>query len=538
MYMKKSKLLFIGLTISMVFFFACKKEYFDMEKMRQEKWVNVNMKIPVVKTSLVLRDVLKDYDHEKLFEVDDEGFLSLIYQRTVYSSYAKDFIVLPTQSFPTETFIDNDINGGNIINRTLPDFGSFIGAQIDSIKYDTLGISITVSNNFANTGGLTVQFPELTKNGNMAQMLISDLNNTTTQEFYGYELDLTNGGTANNIMKYNFVFDNQWNGNSGETVTVTISLTKNDYKIINGFIGQHDVPIPEDSVHIDIFDKEFDGQFYFKDPRIKLNITNSYGLPIRLVLDTIYGSDFEFNHSPYYNLGIDMNPVNYPSIKGDIAQDSISLDTVTFPEIRDLISYKPRYLHFNGEGITNPQAAILNNYIIDTSRFDLNMKFVIPLWGRAEYPTLTDTSDLDIEKEIDKLDDLTYFKINLFANNGLPAQLKVQAYFIDSLGIIKDSLFYTSNEQLIIEGGFTDNQGKVIQKRSKVTEIIYTRDRIEKMRTVKKVVYVATVSTDDIEHLKNVKFYASDAIDLKMGIHVKGGTDLDFEEYSDTTSSN
>jgi hypothetical protein len=166
------------------------------------------------------------------------------------------------------------------------------------------------------------------------------------------------------------------------------------------------------------------------------------------------------------------------------------------------------------------------------------MKFILPLWGRAEYPQLKDTSDFDVEKEFEKLDDLTYFKIKLFANNGLPAQVNVQAYFIDSLGVIQDSLFYSQSEQFIIEGGFTDNQGKVIQKRSKLTEIVYPRDRIEKMKTVKKVVYVAIISTDDIEHLKNVKFYASDAIDLKMGIHVKGGTDLDFEEYSDTTSSN
>lgn len=536
--MKKYRLLFIGLLSSLMLFFACKKEYFDMDKMRQDQWVNVNMQVPVVKTSLVLRDVLKDYDHEKLFEVDDEGFLSLIYHSTVYSSYAKEFIVLPTQAFPSEAFTDSDVNGGNTINRILPSFGSFIGAQLDSIKYDTLEISVNVSNNFSNTGALTIQFPELTKNGSMAQMLISDLNNTTTQEFYGYNLDLTNGGTSNNTIKYNYVFGSQWNGNSGENVDITISLTKNDYKIINGFVGQHDIPLPNDSVHIDIFDKEFEGQFYFKNPKIQLNMVNSYGLPIRLVLDTIYGSDFEFNHSPYYDLGLDMNPVNFPNIQGDFAEDSIIFDTLTSPWIRDLISYKPRYLHFNGDGYTNPQASIINNFVIDTSRFDLNMKFILPLWGRAEYPTLTDTSDLDIEKEFEKIDDLDYFKIKLYANNGLPAQVNIQAYFIDSLGVIQDSLFYNANDKLIIEGGFTDSQGKVIQKRSKLTEIVYPRDRIEKMKTVKKVVYVAIISTDDIEHLKNVKFYAADAIDLKMGIHVKGGTDLDFDQDSDTTSSN
>lgn len=507
-----------------------------MDKMRQDHWVNVNMQVPVVNTSLVLRDVLKDYDNEKLFVVDDEGFLSLIYNKVVYSSLAKDFITLPTQAFPTDNYTSTDVNGGATFNKVLPNFDSFTGARIDSIKYDTLAIKISVNNTFANAGALTIEFPNLTKNGSPAILSISNLNGTTTQELYGYTLDLTDGGTSFNTIKYNYIFGTTWNGTSGQNVGITVELSKNDYKNINGFIGQHDVPLPGDSVHVDIFDKEFDGQFYFKNPKIQFNMMNSYGLPIRLQLGSIQGTDFDGNQSPVYNIGLDMNPVNYPNIKGETALDSVLFDTLSAPWIRDLISYKPKYIHFDGDGFTNPQASIINNFVLDTSRFDLRMKFILPLWGRAEYPSLTDTSDMDVEKELEYVDDVTYLKIKLVANNGLAAEVRVQAYFVDSLGVIQDSLFSTINEQIVIEGGYTDETGKVIQKRSKITEIVYTQDRIDKMKTVKKVVYVAIVSTDDIEKLKNVKFYADDAIDLKMGFHVKGGSDLQYD--SDTTSTN
>ena len=508
-----------------------------MDKMRQDQWVNVNMQVPVVNTSLVLRDVLKDYDHEKLFEVDDEGFLSLIYHKDVYSSYAKDFIVLPAQTFPTDNLTDSDVNGGATINRVITDFGSFTNGQLDSIRYDTLEITITVSNDFTNTGGLIVQFPGLTKNGSMAQIPITNLNGETKVEFYGYELNLSDNPSPNNYntIKFNYIFDSSWNGNSGEQVSIEVGLTKNDYKIINGYIGQHDIPLPADSVHLDIFDKEFEGQFYFKNPKIQLNTINFYGLPIKFNVDTIYGKDFDGNQSPYYNLGIEMDPIAYPSIKGEYEKDSAIVDTISFPEIRELITYKPKFMHFDGRAVSNPHE-IVKNYIIDTSRLDVNVKFILPLWGYAEYPTLTDTTELDIEEQFSKLDDVDYLKIKLFVNNGLAARVRIQAYFIDSLGVIQDSLFSTESQQIVIEGGFTDDLGRVIQKRNKVTEIVFTRDRIEKMEHVKNLVYVAIVSTDNIEELKNVKFYANDAIDLKMGFHIKGGTNLDFSQYSDTTS--
>jgi len=535
---KTFTLLSVILIFSSIIFISCKKEYFDMDKLRTEQWQNVNMQVPLVNTSLVLRDILKDYDHEELFEIDDDGFLSLIYNNTAYSKYAKDIIVLNDVDFIPDNLDGSQISGSNIPIINNFNFSSFPGAQLDSIRYDSVTVEITVSHNMTTQGSLTVQFPGLTKNGSMAQILVSDFNGTTTQLYTGYNLNLSENGTTNNI-KYNYIFDG-WSGTSAQSVDITISLKNQDYKIINGYVGHHDLVLPHDSVLINIFKRKFEGQFYFQDPKIKLTMVNSFGLPIKLELDTIYGKDFDDNYSPYYTLGFIKNPVNYPTVKGNYADDEALFDTTNAAWIRDFLITKPKYVFFDGKGEINPSNNVdHSNFVIDTSLFTLNLEFQLPLWGRAEYPTLIDTTELDMESEFENLDDLTYLKFRFDINNGMPTEVRIQAYFLDSLGIIKDSLFMNKQDWILIDGGVTNAEGKVISKTRKITEIVYDRDRINKLEKVSDIIYVGEIRTDDIESGKLVKFYADDAVDIKMGIHIKGGTDLDFNGYEDdTTSSN
>jgi hypothetical protein len=275
---------------------------------------------------------------------------------------------------------------------------------------------------------------------------------------------------------------------------------------------------------------------------------NSFGLPVKLSLDTIYGKDYDDNYTPFYLMNFEKNPVNYPTIKGKIARDSSLFVTNTTtpnseyaPWIKDFIVTKPKYVFFDAAGSINPDNTIdHSNFVIDTSSFKLNLEFQLPLWGRAEYPTLRDTSELDMEEEFSKLDDITYLKFRFDINNGMATEIRVQAYFIDSLGVVQDSLFMNKEDWILVDGGITDADGKVYKKTRKITEIVYERSRINKLKTVSDIIYIAEIRTDDVENNKLVKFYADDAVDIKMGIHVKGGTNFDFSNYedSDTTSSN
>ena len=529
---------FLLVTSLSILFSACTKEYFNYDKLRKNQYQKINMQFPAVKTSLVLRDILKDYDHEELFVIDENGFLSLIYKENVYSQYAENIITLSDLSLPEDNLAGNEISGSNkVINRDL-NFASFTAAQLDSIWYDTLLISIDVSNTMTTQGSLIIEFPGLKRNGNPVQMNITNYSGTSQLTVTNCHLDLSVNGPNNIQIKYTF---NGWNGTSAQNVKITTSIKNQNYKTINGYIGHHDIDLPQDSLYVKIFNEPFEGSFYFKDPKVRFVTNNSFGLPIRLKLDTLYGKDADDVESPHYNVGLDMNPVNYPSVKWQYAQDSTDFDTLNAPWLRDMLQYKPRYVFFDGYGEINPGTAINNNFVIDTSIFELSMKFMLPLWGYASYPTFIDTVEFDAEEEFDKADDVTYLKIRLEANNGFPVQMFVQAVFIDSLGIPQDSLFYSLSEQMLVDGGVTNSEGKVVSKTQKVTEIVYERNRIDKLRHVKNVIFRASIATDDIEKHKNVKFYADDAIDLKLGVHVKGHTDFNFDDYeddNDTTQTN
>ncbi len=533
--MKKTiKTSIIVIFLSVIGLYSCKKEYFEFDKMRKEKWQNVNMQLPVVNTSLVLRDILKDYDNEELFVVDDEGFLSLIYNQTAFTKYAKDLIILNDLDLPTDNLAGNTISGTNITITNNQNFQSFTGAQLNNIIYDSLTISISVTNSMTTTGTLIVQFPGLTKNGSMAQIFITNFSGTTTQLYTGYTLDLATNGPNN--IQYNYIFDG-CSGSVAQSTNLTVSLKNQDYKLINGFVGNQALDLPLDSVNAKIFDKKFEGQLYFQNPKIQFLMENSFGAPIKIQLDNISSKDYDNVYSPIYALNLLKNPVNYPTIVGQLAKDSMLFDTISAPWIRDFITYKPRYIFFDALAEINPDGAIGNNFILDTSNFKLNMRFILPLWGRAEYPTLIDTTKLDMAKDYKKLDEITYLKFRLDINNGMATEIRVQAYFIDTNGVAQDSLFLNRSQWIVVDGGITNGDGRVVQKTRKITEIIYDRAKINKLEHVSDVVYVVEVRTDGIEQHKLVKFYASDAVDIKMGIHVKGATDFDFTIYEDDTTS-
>ncbi len=533
--MKKFSVKVISATVLfMVLFSACTKEYFNYDKLRKNQWQKVNIQGLAINTSLVLRDILKDYDHEELFVIDENGFLSLIYHQNVYSQRAEDLIVLEDISLPEDNLAGDEVSGTNkVINRDF-NFASFTAAQLDSISYDTLLLSIDVSHTMANTGALVIDFPGLIKNGNPVQFNITNLNGNNQLMVTNCTLDLSQNGPNN--IKIQYVFDG-WSGSAAQYVKITTSIKNQNYKTINGYIGQHNLDLPKDSLFVKIFNKDFEGDFYFRNPSVKFITNNSFGVPIRLKLDTLYSKDANDVESPHYPVNLDMNPVNYPTIQGEYAKDSTVFDTLSAPWLRDLLNNKPRYVFFDSYGQLNPNGTN-NNFVIDTSIFELSMHLNLPLWGYAAYPTLIDTVDLDIEKDFDKIDDVTYLKIRLMANNGFPVELRVQAIFTDSLMIPQDSLFYNLSDQMIVDGGVTNSEGKVVKKTPKNTDIVYDKARISKLRHVTKVIYRVSIATDDIDKLKNVKFYADDNIDLKLAFHVKGATDLNFDQYSDTTQTN
>src|SRR5205085_5917257 len=58
-----------------------------------------------------------------------------------------------------------------------------------------------------------------------------------------------------------------------------------NFSYIDGFVGQIPFSTPADSFNIDLFKNSLAGSIQLSDPKVQMNISNSFGLPIKLKFD-------------------------------------------------------------------------------------------------------------------------------------------------------------------------------------------------------------------------------------------------------------
>ena len=173
--MKKTKilnatLLFVAFGLLIFSQQACIKEYSDFDKLSKTVDYSPTIAGAIAHSKLTIRDIIRDYDHDELFEEGADGFLVLMYDKRVFTENAENLIHLPNQSFPTmdqynKTTYDLITPSGGY--RQFPktdelyDFIVDNQEQLDSVQYDAMDINIVVNSSFNLSGVLTITFPPL-----------------------------------------------------------------------------------------------------------------------------------------------------------------------------------------------------------------------------------------------------------------------------------------------------------------------------------------------------------------------------------------
>jgi len=547
--MKNKLFLLLSFVIALTWTTSCYKDKLDFSKLSTNIDWNPNFAVPAVHSSLTIRDVLRDYDTTNLFVEDQTGFLRLIYHKQVFSLPASDYVTLPDQSF------SDNFTGTGFISQGFPatspatvtkNYTQLMILQLPSDSFDSLvfkngTFSIDVSSTFLHTGLLTVTFPTIRKN-NLPYSKTVNINTSTgtftyNQSFYDladYSANFTNPNQLPVSLSLTLV-------NSGnpvlasDQVSVNMSINTLQYKIIYGNIGQRNIPIQEDTVNVEIFNNTLQGSVYFMDPKFRLFVSNSFGVPFSATF-----SDFKIyssvsNQYVTYPFPPAYNPllVAAPTTVGQQPVITpIILDTTTFPDITTIVSENPRYVHVTTNAQSNPTGTIQYNFIQDTSRLAVDLEVELPLWGWAKWWILQDTLDFNFsdyykDSTID-LHNVEWVKFRLNILNGMPTEASVQIYLTDTLYNIIDSIFTPPNDT-IIASGILGGTGKVIAPTRKTSDVIYTNSRLANLHNVKKALVRGYVHTTN-KGATIVRFYSEYAIDVKMGVQVQAkiNTNTDF----------
>ncbi|MBN2667589.1 MAG: hypothetical protein JXR60_00040 [Bacteroidales bacterium] len=525
---------------------ACVKDHFDFDKVSKTVDYSPQVAAALAHTKLTARDIIRDYDDDELFEETADGFLYLMYDERVYSVRADQFISLPDQNnFPTmnqynkTTYDVAPVVSGYHEFPEVPVLYDFIvdnNEQLDSVVFDALDIEITVNSSFHVEGILNLTFPAFQKNGQAFTSVVYPDNSGN----YTYNL-------TTHLEDYRLIFDANRvlvNFNlklidgtvaSGEELSINIKMKNMDFQSIYGYVGQHAINIPKDTVHIDIFDKAFNGQVYFHDPSLTITMTNFLGLPISIAFDSLYTySNIIGDFNGYRYPGSNPLDINRPSNEGESANTQEYFNVQDFPELRQIVAESPKYVFFDVNGIVNPNGYVASppNFVNDSSRFNVNMELKLPLEGNAVY-SFVDTVALDIESNYEDI--AKYFveaEFRTVFDCFMPTNAYAQVIFTDSLYIPIDTLYKTTQiGERLINSAVLNNEGRAITPVRTITDIVfgngpqYEHD-INNLERVKYAVIIATVQTNLQNQVGQafplVKFYSDNYIEVKFGLKGQG----------------
>lgn len=526
---------------------SCVKDHFNFDKLEKTADYSPAVAGAIAHTKLTLRDIIRDYDKNELFEEDADGFLYLMYNKTVYSVQADEFISLPNQTFnlspsPYTQTVYNSIAPVSGY-RTFPqadEYYNFIVSnqeQLDSIAYDALQIKISVNSSFHLNGILEITFPTLKKNGTPFTTIVYPDNSgsfsyslNTLIEGYTLEFDINQV-----LVSFNLKLQDG-TANAGEKLDISLQINDQDFSAIYGYVGTHNIDIPKDTVHIDIFDNAFHGEMYFENPSLKLSMANYMGIPVAVAFDSLYTYSLitqTFNGYDYP--GANPLDINRPTTPGDFALTVETFTPANFPELRTIVSESPKYIFFDVSGFINPNGYETTpaNFVLDTSRFNVNMELKLPLLGNAWY-SLVDTLELNIEGNYaDISKHFVSANLRTVFDNFLPTDAYAQVIFTDSLYHPIDTLYIhdVQNGERLIESAILNAEGRAVQPVKKINDILFGNGpeyehNIEVLDHVKYAIVIATLMTNQNASVGQgaplVKFFSDNYLEVRFGLQGQG----------------
>lgn len=433
--------------------------------------------VPLVDTRLTLEDLLEDFEEDATLVVNTDGSLSLIYRDDVVSQSSDDIFVQINQSlqqpipilFPTMP-----------LPLSLPS-----GLKINRLNFKAGTLNYTFENRNNQSVNVVVTFPQITKNGAPLRFqaslpAYSGSGAAPTATSIGMPIDL-NGydlQAVNNLIFIQYVATTP-GGTQVNLSNFTIQLSNLAFSYAEGYFGNFLYEGTRDTLNIDFFDNWIRGDVYFENPRITLNVQNSFGIPTRARVNVLNVLTVKNQvlplESPYVTNGIDFP---YPSMSeiGQVKTGSFSF-TKENSNIDIILGEGPVALDYDVDAVTNPDNNTgIIGFITDSSYYKVEMEVELPLYGRASGFAVRDTIDLDF----DNYDDVDEVEFKVVADNGIPLDVAIQGYFVDANNVVIDSLLPA--QQTLVQAAPVNANGEVTGTQQKITFIPYDEVRFARLR--------------------------------------------------------
>ena len=419
-----------------------------------------------------------------------------------------------------------------IFDTTITTEYSFSNSErIDKIRFGSGSLDYNLSLDFKEDVSILLSAPYLTKNGSPLSIPINvdystgqSLPNIKTGnvDLTDYEMDMSCGGITKNAISFSY---SATIDSSGQTTTFSntdefafsLDIRNVSIEYVEGYLGQFQFEVEKDTMDLGFNANMFGAEVYFEEPSIALNIENSFGIPIRIILSEKTAVNTNDNEQLILSGSAvdDSIMLNYPSLSqvGQYVETNIVLDNNT-SNLSDLLAMMPNQFIFEMDAKSNSSGDTNDiNFLLDTSAFKVDLELSIPFYGRISNLVLQDTVDF----EMVDFDEAEYAIFHLVTENSFPADIGLQLYFLDESYTVLDSLIEPYTE--LFKSSVVDNNGDVISNTTEYLKIQVTKEKLYGLTDATKLLIKASLETYNNGNTL-VKIYSDYEFAVNLGVQM------------------
>jgi len=510
----------ILLLVSVLYFASCVDE---SQYNIQQVQLSPTIAFPVAFADMGIVDMLSSSDSAYIRAYPD-SLLYLYYPSTLRSAVIRDLFDLP------------DNNNSNLFNlppgtlnaSTSNTVVGTINREIDLGLAPALLTEILMRGGDLNHG---ITIDKATTPANLpleATISLPDIVHKTTLQ----PLTIVASNTATSISLKDYVFhlfNNRFNVQIDLVIKPhpTTSIAPNtkadvqlgfdnmEFDYVKGFFGDRTVPLEPQSIDISVFQKLLKGtSVSFVDPKLTMKVVDDMVVPCELNFTVLRATKGVSSQTIQITPS---SPINL-SVPNTLGMSATTNLTVTNQQ--NVMSFGPEKLEYSATARINKGLSSGTNIMSDTSRLRITLDTEIPLYGKLNGITVSDTLAIDLSDL--KEADVESSSLKISAQNEMPLDARIQIYFLDDGHSVVDSLF-TTNQTYLVKASMLTPVGDL--QSAGITDLKFSLDpsKLNRLFNTPYLLVKATLATakDSNGAYLNVKFRASYRLKLNIGLLAK-----------------
>lgn len=516
-----------------IFLTSCIEDNFEFDKITGPE-INPTFALPLVKSRLTLNDILPEYDFIRTDTAT--GLVSLFFSSPqIISQTAEERMKVPDQLITvSETFLCPPLPFGEIYTYQFEVERGFTteipNQRFDEIVFRSGTVIVTIESYFDKNAVVALQIPNLINKttGDTLELLFPMPYTGIQPGLISLQADLSPyllhfihpEPDSNSLMlRYTTTLEGDGSTTSSEsTFITTVEFKEIRFESLIGYIGAYDFTFA-DSIDIGFLSNTIEGTLNLAPASIgfDIEIRNSYGLPIQLTIDpfhTVAQNRPQVNINLFGHGSPNSFTIQAPEQPGQTAVTQVETNS----NLAEAISSLPDYIVFDITALTNPGNNLNDvNFILDNSRFEVDLTIQAELFGRVDALILRDTVEFNLDTE--QADSLQLL-VNI--TNTFPLNAALQIYFSDPEFQVLDSLF--SNDTHLISGAPVGGgpDFRTTQPETKFTIVEVPPGKIENLAKSDHLIIVTTLSTTDNAYAKiYTEYYIEIELATKASLNIK-----------------